>query len=184
MPAAAPAPLPVDPASDVVLQLGVPGWVYVAGAPRELRARRGERAVARARGHFVEVSGPDRAERGKALARWYRRTARELLGSALAADAERLGLHPQRLAIRDQRTRWGSCSTRGTVSLNWRLVMVPPPVARYVIVHELCHLEHPNHSPAFWRALAAALPEWRDGHSWLRRHALALMSYRPAHSAL
>ena len=119
-----------------------------------------------------------------AAATWsaaYRKLARRRLGGLLAAEAVRLEVAPGPLSIRDPRTRWGSCSARGAISLSWRLVLVPPYVARYVVVHELCHLVHRDHSPRFWAALERALPEWRDGHAWLRRHGGEVMAYVPAY---
>jgi predicted metal-dependent hydrolase len=83
------------------------------------------------------------------------------------------------VAIRDQKTRWGSCAASGTVSLNWRLLLVPEEVARYVTAHELIHLDVPNHSKAFWRALSAACPDWRAHSEWLRVHGDEIRRYQP-----
>lgn len=76
----------------------------------------------------------------------------------------------QRISIRDQKTRWGSCSSRGTLSFNWRLMLAPPAVLDYVVVHELCHLTHMDHSPAFWQAVEAVLPDYRARRKWLKEH--------------
>ena len=76
-------------------------------------------------------------------------------------------MRPARLAIRGQRTRWGSCTSRGTVSLNWRLVLLPSRLADYVIVHELCHLRHMNHSRRFWSLVASVIPDWAERRSEL-----------------
>lgn len=103
---------------------------------------------------------------------------------ALAADvlparclelAARHGLTVTRVTIRNQRSRWGSCSTRGVISLNWRLMQMPAFVADYVILHELMHLRQPNHSRAFWREVAAVCAEWREAERWLRRHGRELL---------
>jgi len=83
--------------------------------------------------------------------------------------AAKHGLTISRVTIRNQRTRWGSCSTRGVISLNWRLVQMPPDVADYVILHELMHLKQPNHSRRFWREVAAVCDHWRESEHWLRR---------------
>lgn len=174
----APPALSADPDGPRPASLGVLGWAYVAGVARPVEARPGSTAVARDRGSAIVVCGPTRLRRAAALERWYRRAARARLGALLATEAERLGVRPARLTIRAQRTRWGSCSTSGTVSLNWRLLLAPVAVARYVVVHELCHLRVPNHSRAFWDALEQALPEWRAGHQWLRRYETQLLRYR------
>ena len=64
--------------------------------------------------------------------------------------------------VRDQRRRWGSCSVDGTIRFNWRIAMVPPEFVDYIAVHELCHLRHPNHSPAFWAAVMSVLPTAKE----------------------
>lgn len=90
---------------------------------------------------------------------WGRREAARQLPPRLDQHARRLGLWPTRVSIRGQRTRWGSCSERGQVSLNWRLVLVPWELADYVLVHELCHLRHMDHSRRFWRLVESVLPD-------------------------
>jgi predicted metal-dependent hydrolase len=103
------------------------------------------------------------------LERWYRREAKTWLPTRLAELAAPLGVSPSRIAIRGQRSRWGSCSTRGTISLNWRLMLVPRTLADYVLVHELCHLRHMNHSPRFWEMVASIVPDY--GQRRVRLHA-------------
>ncbi len=88
--------------------------------------------------------------------------------------ADERGWQPQRITVRNQSSRWGSCSERGTISLNWRLVQVPPDVCDYVILHELCHLDHLNHSPDFWNALARICPRHREHELWLKANAVRL----------
>ena len=82
--------------------------------------------------------------------------------------------------FRDQRTRWGSCSSRGTLSFNWRLALAPLEVLDYVVVHELCHLREANHSPRFWRLVGERRPGWREQRAWLREHGAELLAFRPA----
>ncbi|MDE7199770.1 MAG: M48 family metallopeptidase [Lachnospiraceae bacterium] len=81
----------------------------------------------------------------------------------------------QRVTIRDQKTRWGSCSARGTLSFNWRLMLAPPAVLDYVVVHELCHLTHMNHSPAFWALVESVCPDYRIYRKWLKEHGQELI---------
>ena len=109
-----------------------------------------------------------------------RARARALVHELAVFEAPRLGVSFQRIAIRDQRTRWGSCSSRGTLSFNWRLVLAPLEVAEYVVVHELCHLREPNHSPRFWQLVADARPGYRDQRRWLGDHGWELLAYVPA----
>ena len=75
-----------------------------------------------------------------------------------------------RVSIRDQRSRWGACSPRGVITLNWRLVQMPRHVSDYILLHELMHLRQPNHSRRFWREVASVYPAWKDAEGWLRRN--------------
>ena len=74
------------------------------------------------------------------------------------------------IQVRNQRSRWGACSPRRFITLNWRLIQMPPQVSDYVMLHELMHLRQPNHSRRFWREVDRVCPEWRDAERWLRRH--------------
>lgn len=105
---------------------------------------------------------------------WRGLATRELVPRCRAlADAH--GLSPKRIGVRDQRSRWGACSSRGAITLNWRLIQMPPSVADYVILHELAHLEHPNHSRRFWRKVASICPGWSEAERWLRRYGRELL---------
>jgi predicted metal-dependent hydrolase len=108
-----------------------------------------------------------------------RRTARRLVSHLARQEAERIGVSYRRIRIGGQRTLWGSCSPRGTLSFNWRLVLAPPEVLDYVVVHELCHLRVPNHSPRFWELVGRHRPRWREQREWLRDHGQELMAFRP-----
>lgn len=109
-----------------------------------------------------------------------RRAVRELVAMLIEDEAPLLGVEPKRIQIRDQRSRWGSCSTRGTLSFNWRLVLAPFEVLDYVVVHELCHLREPNHSRRFWRLVESRRPGWRVQRDWLHEHGPELLAFRPA----
>jgi predicted metal-dependent hydrolase len=109
-----------------------------------------------------------------------RRAVRELVTMLVEDEASELDVCVERIEIRDQRTRWGSCSTRGTLSFNWRLVLAPFDVLDYVVVHELCHLREPNHSRRFWRLVESRRPNWRSQRDWLHEHGPELLAFRPA----
>ena len=97
------------------------------------------------------------------------RAAREL-PVQLHLLAQRHGLTVPRVSVRDQRSRWGSCSPSGHICLNWRLVLMPDAVRDYVLVHELMHLRRLDHSPKFWRLVAEACPDYDASRRWLRQH--------------
>jgi predicted metal-dependent hydrolase len=109
-----------------------------------------------------------------------RLAVRELVAMLVEEEAPELGVRPVRIQIRDQRSRWGSCSTRGTLSFNWRLVLAPFEVLDYVVVHELCHLREPNHSRRFWSLVENRRPGWRAQRDWLHEHGPELLAFRPA----
>jgi hypothetical protein len=101
--------------------------------------------------------------------RWRMLAAAELPPRCLELAAQ-CGVRVARVSVRNQRSRWGACSARGVITLNWRLVQMPPRVSDYVIFHELMHLRQPNHSRRFWREVDAVCSWWRDAERWLRRH--------------
>lgn len=105
-----------------------------------------------------------------ALERWLRGFAGGHLRERTRAFGCALGLQPGRILVGERRTRWGSCSGRGTISYCYRLVMAPAAVVDAVVIHELCHLVHPDHGPR-WRAMVeAACPQHEEHMAWLRRH--------------
>jgi predicted metal-dependent hydrolase len=110
-----------------------------------------------------------------AIERFYRRRARAEIAPRLDAAAARAGTSYRALTIRGQRTRWGSCSSNGGMSFNWRLLLAPEAVLDYVIEHEVCHLEVMDHSPRFWALLESRVPDWREHADWLRRYGSTLV---------
>jgi predicted metal-dependent hydrolase len=102
-------------------------------------------------------------------AQFARRAKVELPARAWELAAE-TGAAMKQVSVRNQRSRWGSCSARGTVSLNWRLVQTPDSVRDYIIYHELAHLREMNHSDRFWARVAETCPGWREAERWLKRH--------------
>ncbi len=111
------------------------------------------------------------------LVAWLKRLGRRELLPWLDGLAERHGLVYERGAVRGQRTRWGSCSGRGTISLNYKLLFLSPPLVEHVMLHELAHTRHLNHSRAFWRLLARLDPDWRDHHAALQRAGAAIPAW-------
>ena len=105
-----------------------------------------------------------------ALEKRYINAAKEYFPKRVAYFQQFTGGTYNRITIRDQKTRWGSCSARGTLSFNWRLMLAPPAILDYVVVHELCHLTHMDHSPAFWQAVGKVYPDYRTARKWLKDH--------------
>jgi len=101
------------------------------------------------------------------------RAAREL-PPQLHALAAQHGLDVRRVSIRNQRSRWGSCSPAGHISLNFRLLLMPAHVREYILIHELMHMRQANHSIRFWRLVEAACPGFREAERWLKKHGASL----------
>lgn len=100
--------------------------------------------------------------------RTYREKAREVLCEKTALWAERMGITYGRISIRQQATRWGSCSGKGNLNYNWKLVLLPEDLQDYVVVHELAHRKEMNHSPRFWEIVKKELPDWEEKRRRLR----------------
>jgi predicted metal-dependent hydrolase len=108
------------------------------------------------------------------LERWYRAQAAGILEQKAYELAIAFGVRYSRFSIRGQRTRWASCSHKGTLSFNWRLIMAPEPVVDYVVMHEVAHLKEMNHTKRFWRLVAERCPSWREHKKWLDDHGTEL----------
>ena len=111
------------------------------------------------------------------------REARLEAEDLLNFEAHRLGLQWKSLRIGDPRSQWGSCKRDGTISLSWRLLLAPSVVFRYVVIHELCHLPHPDHSPRFWGLVAQQMPDYLAQRDWLKHHGSGLHRWLPTRSA-
>lgn len=112
----------------------------------------------------------DGADLKAALQSALRAAAKRELPPRLMALADSAGLRVTRVSVRNQRSRWGSCSSRGSIALNWRLLQMPAEVRDYVLWHELMHLRRGDHSAAFWKLVAAVCPGYEQARAWLRAH--------------
>ncbi len=127
--------------------------------------------------HTIAVPGaPEQV--GARLQAHLKGLARTRLAAASDLYAERLGRPYERISIRDTRSRWGSCSSRGTLMYSWRLVLMPQTVLDYVAAHEVAHLEQMNHSRAFWDAVTRIHGPYGDARAWLRQHGSEYHRYR------
>jgi predicted metal-dependent hydrolase len=156
-------------------RLTVPRWMSRGDVDRVLEEKRAWIEAERRR--QVPRLGLERRAVSESEARF---AARELTSALAEEEAERLGVTYRRIRIGGQRTLWGSCSSRGTLSFNWRLVLAPFEVLDYVVVHELCHLRVPGHSRRFWALVERHRPDWREQRDWLREHGPELLAFRPA----
>jgi predicted metal-dependent hydrolase len=163
------------------LGLARAGVAWHAGEEVALRRVEAPRASVGWNAGALELRAPDRAAAALALERWYRSAARDALAASIDRQAPAIGVAPKTLAVRDQRTRWGSCSSRGTLSFSWRLLLAPAWVLDDVVCHELCHLRVANHSRTFWDLFATHRPG-ADSRPWLRAHGGELAAYRPIDS--
>lgn len=141
-----------------ILYLGEPAVIVVAALPDGWVASYGDRAV--------RVADP--ADVRAEIEHDLRQLARERLVPRLLQLAAEQGLSVKRVSIRNQRSRWGSCSRTGAIALNFRLLQMPGAVCDYVLLHELMHLRQPNHGPNFWALVARVCPGYEDAERWLR----------------
>ena len=127
---------------------------------------------ARLSGDTLTLTLPDTAQETirAALTRWYRYEARGIFDERLALWSATYRFTYGRVSIKEQKSRWGSCSRQGNLNFNWRLLLAPLPVLDYVVIHELCHLKELNHSARFWQLVAVACPTYATHRRWLRQH--------------
>jgi predicted metal-dependent hydrolase len=156
---------------DGSVRVTVPRWGSKREAARFAARQRAWIEKQRRRAELDRLRRPEVENRAE-VAALRTRAAREL-PARLRELAARHHLTVARISIRNQKWRWGSCSRDGHVCLNWRLVTMPDHVRDYVIIHELMHLKRMDHSPRFWKLVAAACPDYQAARAWLR-------TYRPA----
>ncbi|HHW31261.1 MAG TPA: M48 family metallopeptidase [Clostridiaceae bacterium] len=104
----------------------------------------------------------------EALIKWYRQRFAEIVKERFDKYSLQVKAAPGKVVIKDQKTRWGSCSRKGNINLNWRLIMAPVDIIDYVVVHELCHLKIMNHSKDFWNLVMSILPNYHESRKWLK----------------
>ena len=121
----------------------------------------------------------DEAHLARRVTDWLKREARGELRTRCAHYADKMGLRYSRVVLRDQSSRWGSCSSSGTLSFSWRLILAPIEVLDYVAAHEVAHLKEMNHSPRFWKLVEEAMPGMEQPRAWLKSHGAGLHLYGP-----
>ena len=147
--------------------------ILIEGRRRVLRLHEGARRAGRLVGeeYPLTLPEPDSDDAVRAAIRsTLSAVALKRIRQRLDYFAPRVGRAPGRVAIRDQKSRWGSCSRKGNLNFNWKLIMAPPQALDYVVIHELCHLWEFNHSPRFWALVEAQMPEYEVWKKWLKAH--------------
>ncbi len=148
--------------------------VSYKGIPHTLTLRRHGKSyfAVQLKGRTIEIRAPqtETVPFAEILESWFRWQAKIQIEQLARQLAGRFKLSFGRVTIRDQKTRWGSCSARGNLNFNWRLLMAPAEVLRYVVIHELTHLEQPNHSQKFWARVEKRCPHYRKHEQWLKQH--------------
>ena len=162
---------------DGAVRVTLPRWGAQHEARAFVEANRAWIANQRARRATPCPSSPPSRLR-PLVERWYRDKANRELPEMLLRLAQLHGIDVTRVSIRDQRSRWGACSSRGAITLNWRLIQAPAFVREYVLLHELMHRREMNHSRRFWRLVAACCPRHVEARQWLRKEGKLLWSDR------
>ena len=171
-----------EEASKIRIKLENGDVLYFLGEKRNLSVIREERI----RGKVVSSMGrivlhvpyeADYAYKREQLERWYRKEAQQMIAEKAAEFAGRLKVSYEDIRIKDQKSRWGSCSSKGNLNFNWRIIMAPETVCDYVIIHELCHLVYLNHSEKFWSLVESICPEYKQYKKWLKDYGSRLYPF-------
>ena len=162
--------------ADGSLRVTLPRWGSKREALAFVEGNAAWVADQRARRQTMAAERTPRSHIRPLIEQWYRRKAARELPAMLLALARAHDIPVTRVSVRDQRSRWGACSSRGTITLNWRLIQVPDFVREYVLLHELMHRRELNHSRRFWRLVAACCPRHLEARRWLKREGKLLWS--------
>lgn len=160
----------------------IPDRTFEAGETFSLLGTERELVIEPARSHSItddeirlRKSTVEQSTVEQVLENVYRREARDHFSERASHYSEQMGVEYDQIQVRNQRTKWGSCSTTGTIGLNWRLMMAPPKIVDYVIVHELAHLRESNHDEEFWSLVAEYDPEYESHATWLTENSTQLV---------
>jgi len=152
-------------------ELGQGDKLLFMGRPIEIVIRESAVSSAVLHGNKLQVSTGSRdGAIPKILEMWYRQQAATVFTQKADGFKEIMGLRYNSIYIRGQKTRWGSCSPAGNLTLNWKLLMAPEEIVDYVVIHELAHLKHMNHSKKFWDLVGRYCPGWKKYRKWLITH--------------
>lgn len=119
----------------------------------------------------------DIEEDREAIVAWFRECARRVLSAKAEYYRQRMQVTYGRIAIKEQKTRWGSCSSKGNLNFNWKVILMPEAMQDYIVVHELSHLKQMNHSRYFWQEVEKVLPDYKVRVQWQKQHEAELFKY-------
>jgi predicted metal-dependent hydrolase len=142
-------------------------WIFEKVALQEKRKQQREE-------HEVQRNSDYTPQQREGLEKRYREAAKEYIPKRADYYADLLGVSYERIRVAEQKTRWGSCSSKGTLSFNWKLMLAPPKVLDYVVVHEVCHIKEMNHSPRFWKLVEELMPDYKEYRKWLKENGSTL----------
>ena len=111
----------------------------------------------------------------ESLLKWYVAQLDCVINKRFEYFSKLLQVSPKKVYLKELRSCWGSCSSKGSISINWRLIMAPPQILDYVIVHELCHMKEMNHSERFWRLVSSVYPDYKQARAWLKKNSRMLV---------
>jgi predicted metal-dependent hydrolase len=157
--------------------VGGENFTYL-GRNYRLKVLSGNDHVVKLKGGYLEVGLPKNSKDGdirNALAEWYEEHALHRLIEKTNRYAGIMGISPNSISVRDYKSQWGSCSSKGEISFNWRVIIAPHHIVDYVVVHELCHLKHPNHSPAYWKSVKREISDYEVCRHWLKEKGSSLV---------
>jgi predicted metal-dependent hydrolase len=155
------------------------GEAYFLGRSYRLTALRGAPGAVSLGENDLRVSLPGDADLWPQLQTWYREQALRLLRERVSHWGDHMGLTPGPVELKEWKRRWGECHPDGLLRFNWRLILCPPAVIDYVVVHELAHLQVPGHNPRFWAVVAQVLPDYAARRRWLNREGAPFLLWRP-----
>lgn len=145
------------------------GFPYLGRSHRLLLVDGQEAAVKLEQGRF-KMRRAVAAQGREHMVRWYAERAEPWLANRVERFRKRIGVEPAGVHVQDLGYRWGSCGKGGKLHFHWRAILLPPHIAEYVVVHELCHLLEPHHTPAFWSRVERTLPDFAARKQWLAEH--------------
>ena len=145
---------------------------YFLGKTYQLRFTGAKKNLVRIWGENLQVAKSVAWNAEAVIENWYKKEARQIFNERAGFYAKKYNFSYEKLKLSSAKRRWGSCSTHGNINLTWRLVMMPPEIIDYVVVHELSHLREHNHSKAFWAQVEAILPDYKERRKWLKKNGI------------